>query len=69
MKKISNKYVFFTACLFVSLEFFAQVTPPPPVPPPPGLPISDGLLALCVIGLLFGLYKIYISIIKKKRSI
>ena len=64
-----NKYVFFIACLFVSLELVAQVTPPPPVPPPPpGLPIDGELVSLFAVALLFGFYKIY-TVLKKKRSI
>jgi hypothetical protein len=71
MKEMLNKYGFLIVCLFVRIELVAQITPPPglPTPPPPGLPIDEGLLVLLVIGLLFGFYKIYLSIQKKKRSI
>lgn len=68
MREMLNKYVFIVY-FFVSFEITAQVTPPPPVPPPPGLPIDDGVVVLCGIALLFGFYKMYISKIKKKRSI
>lgn len=65
-----SKYSCFVVCLLVSLELVAQVTPPPPTPPPPpGLPVNGGLVLLCGVAVLFGFYKIYISVFKKKRSI
>ena len=36
----------------------AQDTPPPPAPPPPpGLPIDGAVIALLLIGLLYGIKK------------
>lgn len=68
-----NKYIFFITCLLVSFEFYAQggggLPAPGPVPPPPGLPVDKEVLFLLGSGLLLGFYKIYGSILKKKRSI
>ncbi len=37
----------------------AQDMPQPPAPPPPpGLPIDDGLVALFMVALIYGVYKI-----------
>lgn len=52
-------------------------TPPAPAakttfektPPPPGLPIDESIMFLQVSCLLFGFYKIYTSILKKKGSV
>ena len=35
-------------------------TPPPPMPPPPppGLPIDGGIIALFVVALVYGIYKV-----------
>ncbi len=58
--KIQNKN-FLASILFVLISFVcsAQVNePPPPMPPPPpGLPIDNGLIALVVIALLYGVFK------------
>lgn len=45
---------------FVGFASMAQSnTPPPPMPPPPpGLPIDGGIIALFVIALIYGIYKI-----------
>ncbi|MEN9908854.1 MAG: hypothetical protein RLZZ540_2003 [Bacteroidota bacterium] len=70
MREMLNKYGFLIICSLVSFELVADnPTPPPglPIPPPPGLPVGDGVLF--VVGLLFGFYKIYTSMLKKKRSI
>ncbi len=33
-------------------------TPPPPMPPPPpGLPIDNGVMALFIIAMVYGIYK------------
>ena len=72
MREMLNKYIFFITSLLVSFEFYAQgggAPPPTPVPSPPGLPVDKGVLFLLGSGLLFGLYKIYSSILKKKHSI
>jgi hypothetical protein len=68
MRKMLNKYGFFIAFILVSLEVVAGPPSPGP-PPPPGLPIGDGLLLLFAVALFFGFYKIYISILKKKRLV
>lgn len=34
-------------------------TPPPPIPPPPpGLPIDGNIVALIVVALVYGIYKV-----------
>ncbi|RYY32652.1 MAG: hypothetical protein EOP46_18460 [Sphingobacteriaceae bacterium] len=33
--------------------------PTPPPPPPPGLPVDGGIVALLIVSLCYGLYKIY----------
>ena len=71
MKIINDILFFLIACFLGSIAAVAQpVVPPPTTPPPPvGLPIDDGVLVLLSFGLLFGFYKIYTSVVKKKRSI
>ncbi|MBF8149144.1 hypothetical protein ITJ86_04505 [Winogradskyella sp. F6397] len=49
---------------FVGFASMAQSTtgappPPPPGPPPPGLPIDNGLIALFILALGYGVYKSY----------
>ena len=34
-----------------------DMPPPPMPPPPPGLPIDDGIIALFIVALLYGVYK------------
>ena len=48
------------ALFLVSFASMAQgATPPPPSPPPPpGLPIDGGIIALLVVALIYGVYKI-----------
>jgi hypothetical protein len=36
------------------MEFIQLVPPPMPPPPPPGLPIDKGVVALLVIGVIYG---------------
>jgi len=36
----------------------ANMPPPPAPPPPPGLPIDGGIIALFVIALTYGVYKL-----------
>ena len=45
---------------FTGFASMAQgATPPPPMPPPPpGLPIDGGIIALFVVALIYGVYKI-----------
>lgn len=71
MKIIHDILFFLIVCLFMSFEVVAQGPVPEPFPadPPPGGPIDSGVVLLFVVGLFFGLYKIHISILKKKRSI
>ena len=65
MRKMLNKCLLFVF-LILGFEVVAQGGgPPPPVPPPPGLPVNDNLLFLFVGALLYGLLKIYFSIVKK----
>lgn len=50
-----------TSLLFLLISFVgvAQTMPPPPQPPPPpGLPIDSGILAMMVLGLFYGVYKL-----------
>lgn len=72
MREMLNKYFFLISCLLVGFGLVAQEDEPPcPVcpPSPPGLPIDNGLMMLMMLCFLFGFYKIYISVVKKKRSI
>ena len=60
---IQNKKIF-ASILFVLISFVcAAQTPPPPPPPgrpgPVGAPIDGGLLVLLIVGLFFGIYKMY----------
>jgi len=42
----------------VSYLSFAQDNPPPPMPPPPpGLPIDGAVVALLILGLIYGVLK------------
>lgn len=68
MREILNKYVCLIACLLVSLGVVAQPCPTCP-PAGPGISIDDKLIGLFAVALFFGLYKIYISTVKKKRPI
>ena len=45
---------------FIGFASMAQgSTPPPPMPPPPpGLPIDGGIVALFVVALVYGIYKV-----------
>lgn len=44
---------------FIGFVSMAQDMPQPPAPPPPpGLPIDDGLVALFMVALIYGVYKI-----------
>ncbi len=60
--RIQNKRIL-ASILFVLISFVCvaqSVMPPPPSPPPPpGLPIDGGLLALLVLGLIYGAKKLY----------
>ncbi|MBD0723857.1 hypothetical protein B6A10_01545 [Flavobacterium sp. L1I52] len=79
MGKIFNKYsgglFFFFAGKLIA---FADAEPPEPTSAPvslsgpvtpPGLPIEENLVVLLIVALLFGFYKIYCSIDKKKRPV
>lgn len=37
------------------MKFIQHVPPPTPPPPPPGLPIDKGVVALLVIGVIYGI--------------
>ena len=42
---------------------FAQIVPPPvPPPPPPGLPVDGYTALLFIVGIIYGIKKIYKSI-------
>ncbi|MFD0863209.1 hypothetical protein ACFQ1M_13430 [Sungkyunkwania multivorans] len=43
-------------CLFATIGY-AQTPPPPLPPPPPGLPITEGLLGLAMLGVVYGVRK------------
>lgn len=48
------------AVFFLSNFSFAAPEPPPPTtPPPPGLPIDGGIVAMVILAVTFGIYKIY----------
>lgn len=50
--------VFFVG--FASMAQSATGAPPPPAPPgPPGFPIDNGLIALFILALGYGIYKSY----------
>ncbi|WP_395061141.1 hypothetical protein [Flavobacterium sp.] len=60
MKIVPNKIVVIFAGLLCSNFIFAAPSPPEPIPPPPpGLPIDGSLLALIVVSIIYGFYKIY----------
>ena len=49
--------------LFVLISFVCSAqTPPPPQPPPGpvGVPIDSSIIVLLIIGLLYGVYKMYL---------
>lgn len=71
MREMLNKYIFLISCLLAGFEVVSQggPVPPPPVPPPPGLSVDGSIVILFGVSLLFGFYKIYISVVKKKRSV
>ncbi|WP_397364082.1 PID-CTERM protein-sorting domain-containing protein [Olleya sp. R77988] len=47
--------------LLISIAGVAQVVIPPPPTPPPGLPIDNGIVALVILGVAYGVYKIITS--------
>ncbi|WP_155960830.1 hypothetical protein [Flavobacterium daejeonense] len=67
--------------VFGIVNVFADTTEPPSPTPgsttmslsgpvtPPGLPIDTEIVVMMFIALLFGLFKIYISMSKKKRPV
>jgi hypothetical protein len=55
-------FLFLSSLGFAALPSPGFATPPPPpptTPPPPGLPIDGGIFVMVVVGLIFGIYKIY----------
>lgn len=62
--------IFLAVLLMVSASAAAIPNngPPPPGVPPPGLPIDGDLVALTIIALIFGLFKIYKSQIRHKKT-
>ncbi|RED46293.1 hypothetical protein DFQ10_10161 [Winogradskyella eximia] len=65
---MQNKYILASILVFlVGFVSMAQNgTPPPPLPPPPpGLPIDGGIIALFVVALVYGIYKMYKLSIKR----
>jgi hypothetical protein len=71
MRVVPNKIIMlFVALFMLPIYTFSAPPPPPPgtVPPPPGSPIDGGLMILLLISLAFGIYKIYISNIKKASN-
>jgi hypothetical protein len=45
--------------IILSESGFAQIMPPPPPPPPPGLPIDGFTIILFIVGIIFGVKKMY----------
>ena len=67
-KKMKLAPIFFT---FFNSAFALQMEPPPPPnqpPPPPGLPIDSSLTTLFVLGVVYGVWKIW-SLHSKTNSV
>ena len=70
MRFVPKKITLIIIAIYMLPHFiFAEPAPPAPAPqgapPPPGTPVDEGILLLLVISLVFGIYKIYKSNIKK----
>jgi hypothetical protein len=68
MKIVPNKILILLAVLGTSFSAFAGPGNGPPQPglPPPGLPIDNGIIALMMVAVIFGIYKIYQFKLHKK---
>ncbi|HJS01544.1 MAG TPA: hypothetical protein VJ780_11480 [Flavobacterium sp.] len=51
-----NKRLILLLVLLSFQNVFSDSTPPPPPTPPPGVPIDNGIVAMILIGVLFGCY-------------
>ena len=71
MRITSNSALSILFVAFTCVSATAGPTPPQPsVPPPPGLPVDGGLFSLVLIGVVYGVYKVYqFKINNKKESI
>jgi prolipoprotein diacylglyceryltransferase len=61
MKIVPNRIVYALVAMITAVSAFAGPNPngpPPPGLPPPGLPINGGVVALMVVAILFGFFKI-----------
>ncbi|RDI56986.1 hypothetical protein IQ02_00884 [Flavobacterium glaciei] len=72
----SNKFYFLIVFLFWIIDVFAGPGgsgPPVPLkkkpPPPPGLSIDENSIILVSIALLFGIYIVYVNMLKTKKPI
>lgn len=60
MNSVPMRILLVIAVFFLSNFSFAAPDPPPPTtPPPPGLPIDGGIVAMIILAVAFGIYKIY----------
>jgi hypothetical protein len=66
MEIMMNKRLILLLVLLSFQNVFSDSTPPPPPTPPPGMPIDNGIVAMIIIGLLFGCYAV--RNIKLKKS-
>ncbi|KQB43464.1 hypothetical protein RCH33_566 [Flavobacterium daejeonense] len=73
MVEVKYKYGFFLFFFFFGIDVLLADNPPSPsapgIPPPVGLPIDNGVLFMLLGAVIFGFYKIYCSIDKKKRPV
>ena len=70
MKIVPIKILFLFVVVFSGVTGYAKNAPPPPgIPPPPGLPINGGVMALFIVSIIYGLYKIYQFKLNKKTPI
>ncbi len=62
--------IFLLVLLMVSASATAIPSngPPPPGVPPPGLPIDGDLVAMAILATVYGLFKIYNSQIRNKKT-
>jgi hypothetical protein len=57
-KNILASFLFLIIGLVSMAQGPSGMPPPPAPPPPPGLPIDGGIIALFVIALIYGIYKL-----------
>ena len=72
MKIVPMRLITLLALILIPMAgcFAAPNDPPPPTPPPPpGLPVDSGIVALLIVSVIYGLYKVYKFNLNKKTQL